>query len=221
MRNFERQADISVYELMDGAKPLISSLNKISIISGQAPDRPNWHHFSISERIDYLQKCEVDQKWIQTHHRKVKISIALFLSGMVIVGAAAYDLNFGSTGKRLNHHFYETLMMRNCDRVIQTYEKILIENPESPEILNNLAWIFATSSSAECQDHKKALALAKKAVELKREAYILDTLAEAYFVNGFVQEALTVEKMALSLAGENDRELYEKQLIKFQKAASQ
>ncbi|MFH2064001.1 MAG: M48 family metalloprotease [Pseudomonadota bacterium] len=221
MRNFERQADISVYELMDSAKPLISSLNKISIISGLAPDRPNWHHFSISERIGYLTKCEADPKWIHAHHRKVKISIALFLSGMVLVGAAAYALNFGSTGKRLNHHLYETLMMRNCDHVIQSYEKILIENPESPEILNNLAWILATSSTPECQNHKKALSLAKKAVELKQEAYILDTLAQAYFVNGFVQEALTAEKMALSLATENDRELYEKQIIKFQKATVQ
>jgi Zn-dependent protease with chaperone function len=218
MRNFERQADIYVYELLDSAEPLISSLNKISIISGQPSDKPNWHHFSIAERIDYLKKCEINQKWIHKHHRKVKNSITLFLIGMALVSAAAYDLNFGSTGKKLNHHFFETMMIRNCGPIIAAYEKSLSEKPESPEILNNLSWIYATSDKSECQNRKKALTLAQKAVGLKREAYILDTLAEAYFVNGFIEDAISAENQALSLAKEDDRDTYEKQLIKFQNA---
>ena len=58
MRNFERQADIYVYTLFDSAKPLIATLNKIVTTSGQSADRPNWHHFSIRQRIDYLHKCD-------------------------------------------------------------------------------------------------------------------------------------------------------------------
>jgi tetratricopeptide (TPR) repeat protein len=148
----------------------------------------------------------------------VKNSIALFLIGMAMVSAAAYDLNFGSTGKKLNHHLLETMMMRNCNPIIAAYEKSLSEKPESPEILNNLSWIYATSMKPECQNHKRALILAKKAVELKREAYILDTLAEAYFVNGFIQDAISAENQAFLLAKEDDRDIYEKQLIKFQNA---
>ncbi|RPJ81561.1 MAG: peptidase [Deltaproteobacteria bacterium] len=218
MRNFERQADIYVYELLDSAKPLISSLHKISIISGQPSDKPNWHHFSISERIDYLKKCEVNPEWIHKHHRKVTNSITLFLVGMVLVSAAAYDLNFGSTGKKLNQHLFETMMMRNCESILAAYEKLLSEKPESPEILNNLSWIYATSNKIECQDRKKALALALRAVERKKEAYILDTLAEAYFVNGLIEDAISAENQALSLAKEDERDIYEKQLIKFQNA---
>lgn len=220
MRNFERQADIHVYELLGDARPLISSFHKIALISGQAPDKPNWHHFSIAERIDYLMRCETDRKWIAIHHRKVTRSILFFFLGMVLVGAAAYDLNFGQTGKRLSRHIDEIFIMRNCDQVITAYEKMLNDTPDSPEILNNLAWIFATSDKPECQNRKRALVLAEKAIALKQEAHILDTLAEAYYVNGLFQEAIATEKQALALATESDRYLYEKQLVKFKQAIS-
>lgn len=54
MRNFERQADTYVYRLFDSAQPLISTFEKISATSRQAPDKPNWHHFSIFQRVEYL-----------------------------------------------------------------------------------------------------------------------------------------------------------------------
>jgi len=72
MRNFERQADIFVYEFQDNAGPLISSLKKIVTISGQPPEKPNWHHFSIRERIDYLRRCDADRSWVGRHHRKIR-----------------------------------------------------------------------------------------------------------------------------------------------------
>jgi len=50
MRNFERQADTYVYALFQSAKPLISTFKKIAATTGQPPDKPNWHHFSIKER---------------------------------------------------------------------------------------------------------------------------------------------------------------------------
>ena len=56
MRNFERQADIYVFQLFDSAIPLMTSLSKIAISSGLSPDKPNWHHFSIKERIQFLEK---------------------------------------------------------------------------------------------------------------------------------------------------------------------
>ncbi|MDA8403648.1 MAG: M48 family metallopeptidase, partial [Desulfobacteraceae bacterium] len=50
MRNFERQADLFAYSMLNSAQPLISTFEKITQTSGQSPDRPNWHHFSITER---------------------------------------------------------------------------------------------------------------------------------------------------------------------------
>ena len=47
MRNFERQADTYVYTFYESAKPLISTLNKITLTSGISPDKPNWHHLAL------------------------------------------------------------------------------------------------------------------------------------------------------------------------------
>jgi Zn-dependent protease with chaperone function len=86
MRNFERQADGYVYALFDTAQPLIRTLEKIAIYSGQPPDRPNWHHYSINERIAYLEKCEADRTAITRHDRKLRKGIAIYLVGMIFVG---------------------------------------------------------------------------------------------------------------------------------------
>ena len=53
MRNFERQADAYVFSTIGNAFGLISTFNKIIKYSGQSPDKPNWHHFSIKQRINF------------------------------------------------------------------------------------------------------------------------------------------------------------------------
>ncbi len=58
MRNFERQADAYVFTLFGSAAPLIATFHKIAVTSGQAADRPNWHHFSIRERVEFLLRCD-------------------------------------------------------------------------------------------------------------------------------------------------------------------
>jgi len=243
MRNFERQADVYVYELLDNALPLISSLKKIAVISGQPADRPNWHHFSIQERIDYLNKCETDRRWVNRHHRKIKKSIAVYIAGMILSGIAVYDLNFGETGTKLNHYLIETLIIREMEKkpndpslyrelgdyyyiflkrypdAIRIYEKGLVVAPTDTEMLNNLAWLLATCADEALRNPKKALFLAQKAVRLKKTAHILDTLAEAYFVNGYFEKAFTTEKEALSSAKKGkDHQHFNHQLTKFREA---
>ena len=79
MRNFERQADTYVYALFDSAYPLITTLEKIAATSGQSADKPNWHHFSIQERIDFLLDCEAQPGLIEHHHRKVRLLVGGYL----------------------------------------------------------------------------------------------------------------------------------------------
>jgi hypothetical protein len=52
-------------------------LRKLPLTSGQPADKPNWHHFSIQERMDYLKRCEADPGFIDRHDRKVRNSIAV------------------------------------------------------------------------------------------------------------------------------------------------
>jgi Zn-dependent protease with chaperone function len=240
MRNFERQADLFVYSLFDNARPLISTLEKIAVTSGQPADRPNWHHFSIKERIDYLKKCELNPNWIKRHDRKVKKGIAIYLAGLLSIGVVGYYLNVGVIGTQLNNQLIEKAILQELQKspdnpdlysllgdlyysmddfegVSYAYEKSLTLKPQNAQVLNNLAWLYAT-----CEDHgyrnpERALKLIKQAAELERSPHILDTLAESYFANGMYAEALHTGEQALKLAKKN-RSYYLEQLEKFKEA---
>jgi Zn-dependent protease with chaperone function len=240
MRNFERQADTYVYALFDSAGPLISTFKKIAATSGDPSDKPNWHHFSIKDRIDYLVKCEADRTWITRHDNKIKKSIAAYLVGIVLICGIGYNLNFGESGKKLNTHFFEKIIQRELEKTpdnpllyttlgdlhfsnkkyteaIKAYEQSLRLDPDNPYALNNLAWLFATCEVEFYRDPEKALALAKKAAGLKNAPHILDTLAESYYVNGQFEMALLTGTRALEMTTKN-RPYYQNQLKKFKAA---
>jgi Zn-dependent protease with chaperone function len=241
MRNFERQADLFVYALFDNAKPLISTLEKIAVTSGQPADRPNWHHFSIKERVDYLRKCELNPNWIKRHDRKVKKGIAVYLAGLISIGVVGYYLNVGVIGTQLNNQLIEQAILQELQKspdnpdlysllgdlyysmddfagVRQAYEKSLTLKPQNAQVLNNLAWLYATCEDHSYRDPQRALKLVKQAAELERSPHILDTLAESYFVNGMYAEALHTGEQALKLTKKN-RSYYLEQLDKFKKGA--
>ncbi len=242
MRNFERQADIYVYTLFESAKPLISTLEKIVTTSGQSADRPNWHHFSIKERIDYLKKCESNPNWIHQHNRRVKKSIWIYLAGILLIGFVGYQLNLGVIGDKLNQNFLEKVITRELQKspdnpnlyrflgdlyysrkdyegVRDAYERALDLRLHDPHVLNNLAWFYATCEDQSLRNPQRSLVLARLAAQLEQSAYIFDTLAESYFINGMDQEALAAGERALAMAKENHA-YYRAQLDKFRKAAA-
>jgi len=240
MRNFERQADTYVYSLFDSAKPLISTFEKIAATSGEPPDRPNWHHFSITKRIEYLKKCESDKTWITRHENKIKKSIAVYLAGILLLCGLGYNLNFGETGKNLNKHFFLTIIQRelektpdnpllystlgdlyysnnNYSETIGAYEQSLRIDLDNTHALNNLAWLYATCEIESFRNPKKALKLAKRAAQLEESPHILDTLAESYYVNGLFEQAFNTARRAFDITTKN-RDYYKKQLLKFKLA---
>ena len=107
---------------------------------------------------------------------------------------------------------------KNYIGTIKAYEKSIAIKPDNPEIINNLAWLYATCEDQSLRDPKKAISLAKKALDLKETPHILDTLAESYYVNEKYKDAVEAEKRALDLTPKN-RFYYEKQLKRFMKAA--
>lgn len=240
MRNFERQADCFVYTLFPSAQPLIATFHKISASSGQPADKPNWHHFSIKERVDYLQNCEHDRRWISRQDRKVRRSMVLFLVGLVVVGAVGYQLNFGSAGQKLSARFFEGLITKEIEkspqdaglhsllgdvyfnrgelpRAMAAYEHSLVLDPDQANVLNNLAWLLVTSEVRELQDPPRALQLALRASQVEQAAHILDTLAECYYVNGRVADAIRTGRQALEKADKN-RTYFREQVEKFEAA---
>ncbi|MFO7838563.1 MAG: M48 family metalloprotease [Desulfosalsimonadaceae bacterium] len=239
MRNFERQADLYAYTVIKDATPLISTFEKIAAASGEPPERPNWHHFSIQERIDCLRSCEQDPSRIHRHNSKVRKSIAVYLLLLALFTWAGLQINFGTAGGQINSSLLQSLVEKrleqqpqNADlhvflgdlhysekeysRAAAAYNKAIANEPDNARALNNLAWLYATTREKNIFQPEKALDLAKRAARINPQPHVLDTLAQCYFVNGEYQKAVETEKEAIARAGENASH-YRKQLQKFQK----
>ncbi|MGD9073857.1 MAG: M48 family metalloprotease [Desulfobacteraceae bacterium] len=234
MRNFERQADLYSAATMGSPRPTISSLEKIALMSGKSRELPSWHHFSIKERVDYLWRTLSEPGLTKRHHRFVATSFLVYL---VLIASFGYLLNFSTVEQELGYRIKTTALKEQLakhpnnveyllalagtyhetgklEQAIETYEKIILLDQSQAVALNNLAWILVTVSDETLQDRKRALIFAKKAADLKREPFVLDTLAEAYHANGLKREAIDTITEAISLATSN-RGYYKKQLEKF------
>ncbi len=91
----------------------------------------------------------------------------------------------------------------------------------SAEVLNSVAWVLATSTDAGVRDPESALRYARRAIAEDKEGpkpHILDTLAEAYFVNEQYSEAVRTEQQAIAAATAEEKDRYQENLEKYQRA---
>ena len=86
--------------------------------------------------------------------------------------------------------------------------------PKDSGILNNLAWVLATSPDAKLRDGKRAVALATEACELTdyRMPHILSTLGAAYAETGDFQTAIKWVTKGLESANEEQKKSLNKEL---------
>jgi Flp pilus assembly protein TadD len=91
---------------------------------------------------------------------------------------------------------------------IQNWNKAIQLDPNNTNILNNLAWLLATSENISLRNADKAIELARRACELTgyKEAYQLDTLAAAYAASGRFDEAVTTAQQAVNAAKGSGKE---------------
>lgn len=95
---------------------------------------------------------------------------------------------------------------------ITDYEAALGLNPKSDGILNNLAWVLATSPKDDLRDGAKAIELATKACKVTQynAPHILSTLAASYAEAGEFEDAVkwsteAVEKLESQLADQQEK----------------
>jgi Zn-dependent protease with chaperone function len=235
MRNFERQADLYSSDVMGTPFHTVNSLEKIALFSGKTRDLPSWHHFSIKERVECLLETLKRPDLVKRHNRFLAISFVMYLVCALGLG---YLLNFSPLKQNLYYMMagktLQERVIKEPDNIIllqslamfyqetekyteakYTYEKILNLDSNQPTALNNLAWLLVTASDDNLRDPGRGLKLAQKAVELERTPTFLDTLAEAYWVNGSTEKAIDTIMEAISLE-KKDSSYFQKQLKKFQ-----
>lgn len=237
MRNFERQADLYSARVLKTPEPIINSLEKIGILSGKIRDLPSWHHFSIKQRTAYLKQTLNNPRLASQHNRYVLLSFVVYMVSVVSLG---YVLNFSPIKKNILYTLIQKELIEQLEKepdnvdlnqelamvyhetdqledAIHIYNRIISLDPNHAVALNNLAWLLITVPNPELHDYQRALALAKKAVAIEKTPVFLDTLAEAYYVNGYIKEAVRIITEAISLEPDNKR-YYEKQRKKFMDA---
>ncbi|MBA3603876.1 MAG: M48 family metalloprotease [Parachlamydiaceae bacterium] len=77
-RLFERQADLHIFNVKLNPSHLIEALNYFAQSSGQDPRKPDWHHYSIQERIDYITVASKHQNLIAIHHSYVQTMLYIY-----------------------------------------------------------------------------------------------------------------------------------------------
>ena len=240
-RNFEREADLFVFDVVGHPFGLISSLEKISYFGGHAKETPSWHHYGIGERIRFLELCQRDGR-IATKHlkktRRIKV-LCISLVATAVIMATALNVPAGreaihdvlveaKINRMLAQKMDDPAMLMGLAQGLQEvkryrdaivlYEKIIARSPDNETALNNLAWLYATADDDAVRDKEASLELAQRAAAVKRDAYILDTLAEAYFLNGMREEALAAIEEAIALKPENP-DYYVERRERFRSAA--
>ena len=101
---------------------------------------------------------------------------------------------------------------------IADYNSALEREPANSGVLNNLAWVLATSPDASLRDGRRAIELATKACELTdyRAAHILSTLAAGYAEVGDFATAQRWSGKAVELGDEATKTQLNQELASYQ-----
>lgn len=77
-RLFERQADLHAAVVGMPLKTMIDALDHIAIVTGNTHKHPSWHHYSVKQRIDYLESVIKEPAKAEQHHRRVRFWVSLY-----------------------------------------------------------------------------------------------------------------------------------------------
>lgn len=98
----------------------------------------------------------------------------------------------------------------NIEKALYHWHKVQELEPDKPEVLNNLAWVLATTEESRLRNPDDAVRFSERACELTHYRWpdFLDTLAVAYAAAGrFDMAVKTAEKALVFAQAANMRQL--------------
>jgi tetratricopeptide (TPR) repeat protein len=108
---------------------------------------------------------------------------------------------------------YRLCQQENFAGAIACYHRALKTLPRSPVLLNNLAFLLASSPDASLRNGPEAVQLAEKACQLThyQMSFLVNTLAAAYAEAGRFDEAIATAQKACAMAsGSGELDLLKK-----------
>lgn len=128
-------------------------------------------------------------------------------------GKGLYDRAISDSTKAIELNPWEALAYNNrgfaykgkgqYDLAISDYTKTIILSPRDAWTYNNLSWLLATCPDSRYRNGARALALALKAVELRKDFFTMGTLAAAYAETDNFEEAIKTQEGVISLLKNN------------------
>ncbi|QDU26017.1 TPR repeat-containing protein YrrB [Anatilimnocola aggregata] len=148
-----------------------------------------------------------------------RLQLALYLQGDKRPRRALEVLNGLIDDDSKDADLYRTrgdvlLSVNKHAEAIADYEAALKIDPEDTGVLNNLAWVLATSETESVRDSKRSIELATKACELTKyeKAHILSTLASGYAEKGDFETAIKWSTKAVELGEGEVKDQLKKEL---------
>lgn len=89
-RIFERQADLHIFKLNIPACDMVDALDQLAVSAGNIHMEPNWHHYSIQQRIDCIKQADQDRSLIQKHARRVRLSLGVYFAFLLVLAAMLF-----------------------------------------------------------------------------------------------------------------------------------
>ena len=99
------------------------------------------------------------------------------------------------------------LSLSEHEKAVADYDEALDIDPEDSGVMNNLAWVLATSPDESVRDGERAVELATKAAELTEFElpHILSTLASGYAEMGDFEKAREWAEKAVNLSEDEEQ----------------
>ena len=116
----------------------------------------------------------------------------------------------------LTHRYLGQVLERKgqIDQAVSHFEEALRLKPDWDELMNELAWILASSDKGAIRNPEKAVKLARRVCELTeyKKPECMDTLAVAYAAAGDFSKAIETAEKALELCRSSNQETLKKEL---------
>jgi len=121
-------------------------------------------------------------------------------------------------------HVY--ISAKQYGKAVEQLTELAEDFPEDFQVLNNLAWLYATAEDPAYRNAEKAIELAQKAMVLApNDHHVWSTLSEAYYINGDYEKAYRAITHMAQLAARYGKNLtqegvdnYNQQILKCKRA---